>query len=67
MYEIHLLTAAERLIKLQRVAEQLQQTDALLNKYINIMAKSEDMINLIFDERWHGADKASLKLFVKVH
>ena len=40
----------------KRLAEQLEQTDALLNKYINILSKSEQVKRLIFDERWMGAE-----------
>lgn len=40
----------------QRVAEQLEQTDALLNKYIATLSKSEDFARLIFDEQWQGAE-----------
>ncbi|KAF8844285.1 hypothetical protein BDN67DRAFT_963030 [Paxillus ammoniavirescens] len=40
----------------EQVAEQLSQTDALLDKYANILAKSESVTRLIFDERWEGAD-----------
>ncbi|PAV19023.1 hypothetical protein PNOK_0586700 [Pyrrhoderma noxium] len=40
----------------ESVAEQLKQTNALLNKYIDILAKSESATRMIFDERWHGAD-----------
>ncbi|KAF5385831.1 hypothetical protein D9615_002246 [Tricholomella constricta] len=40
----------------QRVAEHLEQTDALLNKYIGILSKSEEFTRLIFDEQWQGAD-----------
>jgi hypothetical protein len=28
----------------------------LLNKYIGILEKSEDVARVIFDERWHGAE-----------
>lgn len=41
---------------IQRVAAQLEQTDALLNKYVNVMAKSERIARLMFDERWEGAE-----------
>ncbi|KAF7973696.1 hypothetical protein HWV62_14366 [Athelia sp. TMB] len=41
----------------ERVAEQLADTDALLNKYINILDKSEAVTRLIFDERWEGAEQ----------
>ncbi|KAH6914054.1 hypothetical protein BKA70DRAFT_1420824 [Coprinopsis sp. MPI-PUGE-AT-0042] len=40
----------------QRVAEQLAETDALLNKYVRILSKTEDIAKLIFDEEWYGAD-----------
>ncbi|GLB37438.1 putative DASH complex subunit Duo1 [Lyophyllum shimeji] len=40
----------------QRVAAQLEHTDALLNKYIAILAKSEQFARLIFDEQWQGAE-----------
>ncbi|KAH8119552.1 hypothetical protein DFH11DRAFT_452689 [Phellopilus nigrolimitatus] len=40
----------------ERVAEQLQQTNALLDKYVDILANSEIATRMIFDERWHGAD-----------
>ncbi|KAF9227344.1 hypothetical protein BS17DRAFT_775337 [Gyrodon lividus] len=48
----------------QQVAEQLSQTDALLDKYAYILAKSESATRLIFDERWEGAD-ADEELFVR--
>ncbi|THH08380.1 hypothetical protein EW145_g2742 [Phellinidium pouzarii] len=40
----------------ERVTGQLTQTNALLDKYIDILAKSESATRLIFDERWHGAE-----------
>lgn len=40
----------------QRIMVQLEQTDALLNKYSNILDKSEAVTRLIFDERWEGAE-----------
>lgn len=49
---IHLNENADRF---QRVGEQLIQTNALLDKYINILSKSEATARLIFDERWEGA------------
>ncbi|KAF9012352.1 hypothetical protein BDQ17DRAFT_1343737 [Cyathus striatus] len=39
----------------ERIASQLDQTDALLNKYINILSRSEEFTKLIFDEEWEGA------------
>jgi len=40
----------------ERVAKQLEESDALLNRYINILSKSERVRQLIFDERWMGAE-----------
>jgi hypothetical protein len=45
---------------LQRVAVQLEQTDALLNKYIGILSKSEEIARLIFDEQWQGAEEVRI-------
>ncbi|KAF8907365.1 hypothetical protein CPB84DRAFT_309500 [Gymnopilus junonius] len=39
----------------ERVAAQVEQTDALLNKYIDILSKSEEFARLIFDDQWEGA------------
>ena len=38
------------------MSEQLTQTNALLNKYVSLLARSEKTAKLIFDERWNGAD-----------
>ncbi|KAH9978703.1 hypothetical protein BGW80DRAFT_690546 [Lactifluus volemus] len=46
----------------ERIAQQLEQTDALLNKYINILSKSEQATRLIFDERWMGAEADEAQL-----
>ncbi|KAH7913685.1 hypothetical protein BJ138DRAFT_1133925 [Hygrophoropsis aurantiaca] len=40
----------------EQVAEQLSQTNSLLDKYVNILTKSEAVTRLIFDERWEGAE-----------
>ncbi|TFK21969.1 hypothetical protein FA15DRAFT_672009 [Coprinopsis marcescibilis] len=40
----------------QRVAAQLAETDALLNKYVNILSKTEEYARLVFDEGWYGVD-----------
>ncbi|KAG1766988.1 hypothetical protein EDD22DRAFT_333732 [Suillus occidentalis] len=40
----------------EQVATQLAQTDALLDKYVNMLGKSEAVAKLIFDEQWEGAD-----------
>ncbi|KAJ3567176.1 hypothetical protein NP233_g6541 [Leucocoprinus birnbaumii] len=39
-----------------KIARQLAQTDALLNKYVEILYKSEEVSRLIFDEDWEGAE-----------
>jgi len=41
----------------ERVAEQLANTNALLDKYVKILSKSEAVTRLIFDERWEGAEQ----------
>jgi len=51
---------------LKRIAEQLEQTDALLNKYINILSKTEQVSRLVFDERWMGAEAVRLWLIVPI-
>lgn len=38
------------------MAVQLEQTDALLNKYIDTLSRSEEFTRLILDEQWMGAD-----------
>ncbi|EIW63379.1 uncharacterized protein TRAVEDRAFT_56409 [Trametes versicolor FP-101664 SS1] len=38
------------------VAVQLQHTNALLDKYVRILDKSEKITKLILDERWQGAE-----------
>lgn len=40
----------------EQVAEQLVQTDGLLDKYANMLSKSEGVTRLIFDEQWEGAE-----------
>ncbi|KAK0461075.1 uncharacterized protein EV420DRAFT_1530110 [Desarmillaria tabescens] len=40
----------------ERIAQQLAQTDQLLNKYIKTLSRTEDFARLIFDDGWHGAD-----------
>ncbi len=50
----------------KRIAEQLEQTDALLNQYINILSKTEQVSRLVFDERWMGAEAVRLWLLVSI-
>ncbi|KAJ3814565.1 hypothetical protein F5876DRAFT_86356 [Lentinula aff. lateritia] len=45
-----------------RISEQLSQTEALLNKYMMILAKSEEISRLIFDEKWEGAEQDEMIL-----
>ncbi|KAJ7462342.1 hypothetical protein B0H11DRAFT_107803 [Mycena galericulata] len=40
----------------ERVAAQLEQTEALLNKYVSILSGSEEFSRLIFDDQWQGAE-----------
>ncbi|KAJ7084418.1 hypothetical protein B0H15DRAFT_849116 [Mycena belliarum] len=40
----------------ERIAAQLEQTEALLNKYVGILSGSEQVARLIFDEQWQGGD-----------
>ncbi|KAK7057162.1 sphingosine-1-phosphate phosphatase [Favolaschia claudopus] len=46
----------------ERVAAQLVQTEALLNKYVGILSRSEEFARLIFDEEWQGAEADELTL-----
>lgn len=43
----------------QKVAIQLQHTNALLDKYVRILSTSEKVAKLVLDERWEGADAVS--------
>jgi hypothetical protein len=42
----------------------LEHTNALLDKYVNILSKSEAVTRLIFDERWEGADQVTCEHFL---
>lgn len=46
---------------IQRVAIQLEQTDALLNRYLSVLSKSEEFSRLILDEEWEGAQAVSTR------
>lgn len=48
--ERHVLTL------LKRVAVQLENTHGLLDKYVNLLTKSESVTRLIVDRRWQGAE-----------
>ncbi|OBZ67184.1 DASH complex subunit duo1 [Grifola frondosa] len=55
-FEVYKDALRETKSSTQRVAAQLEHTNALLDKYMNILAKSEKVTKLILDERWEGAD-----------
>ncbi|CCM01150.1 uncharacterized protein FIBRA_03198 [Fibroporia radiculosa] len=40
----------------ERVAIQLENTNTLLDKYVNLLTKSENVARLIMDKRWQGAE-----------
>ena len=40
----------------QRVAARLEHTNALLDKYMRILSRSEKITKLMLDETWQGAD-----------
>ncbi|KAJ7072298.1 hypothetical protein C8F01DRAFT_1103315 [Mycena amicta] len=44
----------------ERIAAQLEQTEGLLNNYVDILSESEQFAQLILDEDWHGADADEL-------
>ena len=41
---------------MQRVSVRLEHTNALLNKYVRILSRSEKITKLMLDEEWQGAD-----------
>ena len=41
----------------QRIVEQLAQTNALLDRYVEILARTDATAKLIFEERWRGAEE----------
>jgi hypothetical protein len=40
----------------QRFATTAAQTNALLDEYIKMMARSEQIAGIVFDEQWQGAE-----------
>ncbi|KAJ7869577.1 hypothetical protein B0H14DRAFT_2727130 [Mycena olivaceomarginata] len=40
----------------ERIAAQLEQTEALLNKYVAILSGSEQFARLILDDQWEGGE-----------
>ncbi|KAI8993086.1 hypothetical protein BD414DRAFT_514129 [Trametes punicea] len=55
-FEVYKDALREAKSSTDRVAVQLQHTNALLDKYVRILDKSEKITKLILDERWQGAD-----------
>ncbi|CDO75358.1 hypothetical protein BN946_scf184966.g26 [Trametes cinnabarina] len=55
-FEVYKEALRETKSSTDRVAIQLQHTNALLDKYVRILDKSEKITKLILDERWQGAD-----------
>ncbi|KAJ3748766.1 hypothetical protein DFH05DRAFT_1532835 [Lentinula detonsa] len=45
-----------------RISQQLSQTEGLLNKYMSILARSEEFSRLIFDEDWEGAEQDEMMI-----
>ncbi|KAI0775653.1 hypothetical protein BD413DRAFT_602857 [Trametes elegans] len=55
-FEIYKDALRESKSSTDRVAVQLQHTNALLDKYVRILGKSEKITKLLLDERWQGAE-----------
>ncbi|KAI0328650.1 hypothetical protein GY45DRAFT_1254548 [Cubamyces sp. BRFM 1775] len=55
-FEVYKEALKETKSSTDRVAIQLQHTNALLDKYVRILDKSEKITKIILDERWQGAD-----------
>ncbi|PCH43602.1 hypothetical protein WOLCODRAFT_164576 [Wolfiporia cocos MD-104 SS10] len=55
-FEVYKEALRETKSSTERVAAQLAHTDALLDKYVKILSKSENVARLIMDERWQGAE-----------
>ncbi|KAI0374106.1 hypothetical protein BV20DRAFT_977314 [Pilatotrama ljubarskyi] len=55
-FEVYKDALRETKSSTDRVAIQLQHTNALLDKYVRILDKSEKITKLILDERWQGAE-----------
>ncbi|KAL6302117.1 hypothetical protein BKA93DRAFT_737588 [Sparassis latifolia] len=55
-FEVYKDALKETKSSTERVANQLEHTNALLDKYVMILSKSETTAKLILDERWKGAE-----------
>jgi hypothetical protein len=61
------LTLSVSLHSVQRIAAQLEQTEALLNKYVAILSGSEQFARLILDDQWEGGEAVSAPLLMICH
>ncbi len=48
------------------MATRLEHTNALLDKYVRMLSKSEKITKLILDERWQGADAVSIHFCARI-
>ncbi|KAI0630289.1 hypothetical protein C8Q77DRAFT_1160639 [Trametes polyzona] len=55
-FEVYKDALRETKSSTDRVAIQLQHTNALLDKYVRILDKSDKITKLILDERWQGGE-----------
>ncbi|RPD74225.1 hypothetical protein L226DRAFT_546139 [Lentinus tigrinus ALCF2SS1-7] len=55
-FEVYKDALRETKSSTDRVATRLEHTNALLDKYVRILSRSEKITKLILDERWQGAD-----------
>ncbi|RDX55040.1 hypothetical protein OH76DRAFT_858631 [Lentinus brumalis] len=55
-FEVYKDALRETKSSTDRVATRLEHTNALLDKYVRMLSKSEKITKLILDERWQGAD-----------
>ncbi|KAI0780124.1 DASH complex subunit Duo1-domain-containing protein [Fomes fomentarius] len=55
-FEVYKDALQETKSNTDRVATRLEHTNALLDKYVRILSKSEKITKLVLDERWQGAE-----------
>ncbi|KAI0819961.1 hypothetical protein BC628DRAFT_1544834 [Trametes gibbosa] len=61
-FEVYKDALRETKSSTDRVGMQLQHTNALLDRYVRILDRSEKITKLILDERWEGADADEAQL-----
>ncbi|RPD59928.1 hypothetical protein L227DRAFT_118234 [Lentinus tigrinus ALCF2SS1-6] len=64
-FEVYKDALRETKSSTDRVATRLEHTNALLDKYVRILSRSEKITKLILDERWQGADAVSVHFHVR--